>query len=66
MLGEHPSRKRPSIDYEANMAGSRCVSKAGSGTRKMAAGGVAKIRHKQATPSGKPRGRRTHVDRGYM
>src|SRR6266850_2930074 len=82
MLGDHPSTKRPHINYEKEMKGEHCV-KHTSGkshvshahkqpydasmgeykkhggqvkhhTKKMAAGGVAKIRHGVATPSGMP------------
>ena len=88
MLGEHPSHKRPHINYEHEMMGEHCMRSADGGrhakgypsgpsnphafdasmgeykkcggrvkkhhTKKMAAGGAAKIRHGVATPSGRP------------
>lgn len=57
MLGEHPSRKRPHINYEADMKGEKVVKKAykaGGAVKKMAAGGAAKVRKGVATASGKP------------
>lgn len=92
MLGDHPSTKRPHIDYERKMLGEHCLHHAlghSAGakahkepydasqgqykkhgghvkrhhTKKMAAGGVAKIRHGVATPSGLPIMRK--VKRGY-
>lgn len=49
MLGEHPSKKAPHINYESEMRGEKPVKPA-----KYAAGGVAKIRHGVATKAGKP------------
>lgn len=62
MVGEHPSHKAHHYDYESQMRGMHPISRAGhsshheSGhhTKKMAAGGVGKIRHKEATRAGKP------------
>lgn len=48
MVGEKPSRGAPHINYESDMKGEHPV----RGT-KMAAGGVAKMRHKEMTKSGK-------------
>lgn len=48
MVGEHPSHKRPHINYESDMRGEKIVRKA------MAMGGVGKIRHKEATKEGAP------------
>lgn len=53
MLGEHPSHKAPHFNYEAQMRGVKSVRKA--------AGGVAKIRHKEATKKGMPiKSRKAH------
>lgn len=80
MLGEHPSHKRPHINYESEMKGERAISKPrathpiskagkddethgeylkrGGKVKKMAMGGVGKMRHGEATKSGMPmRGR---------
>lgn len=57
MLGEHPSKKRPHINYESDMKGEKVVKKAyksGGSVKKMAAGGAAKVRKSVATASGKP------------
>lgn len=56
MVGEHAGRKSR-INYEADMKGEKVIQRAkkeGGHIQKFAAGGVAKIRHKVATPEGKP------------
>jgi hypothetical protein len=72
MVGEHPSHRRPHINYEAEMRGEHCVS--GPKNRRVhhrgvddeshhqnfAMGGVGKIRHMQADKHGKPLHRRMH------
>ena len=86
MLGEHPSRKRPHINYESDMKGEvpeRVASsrksvakprdvfdashgqykKKGGPVKKMAAGGVAKMRHGAATKRGLPISKK--IARGY-
>lgn len=86
MLGEHPSRKRPHINYESDMKGEapeksafsrKSVAhpknvvdashgqykKKGGSVKKMAAGGVAKIRHGEATKRGLPISKK--IARGY-
>lgn len=86
MLGEHPSRKRPHINYESDMRGEvpersafsrKTVAhprnvfdashgqykKKGGPVKKMAAGGVAKIRHGEATKRGLPISKK--IARGY-
>lgn len=86
MLGEHPSRKRPHINYEGDMRGEvpeksafsrKSVAhpknvfdashgqykKRGGRVHKMAAGGVAKIRHGAASKRGLPIGKK--IARGY-
>jgi len=75
MVGERPG-KRPSINYESTMRGERPVRKAAGGSAtssrmaiggaavsKMAAGGVGKIRHKQATKDGLPINRKVSTRR---
>ena len=57
MLGDHPSKKRPHINYESDMKGEKVVKKAyksGGAVKKLAAGGAAKVRKGVATDSGMP------------
>ncbi len=56
MIGERPG-KHKAINYERDMVGEKPKKKAfkeGGHVKKMAMGGVAKIRHKEATSAGKP------------
>lgn len=64
MVGEHPSRRAHHIDYEAHMCGSKPIARRGSGAQKLAAGGVAKVRHGQANSRGRQIGRRADINRG--
>lgn len=52
MVGERPSHKMPDFNYESQMRGVKPI--------KRAAGGVAKIRHKEATKKGMPIKSRKH------
>lgn len=50
MDGEHPTSKMHHVNYEAQMRGEH----PSHGRQMLAAGGVAKIRHEEATSTGKP------------
>ena len=59
MVGEKPTTKMPHFNYEAHMDGERKKMAVGGGAvKKMALGGVGKIRHEEATASGQQIGRR--------